>query len=153
MTFLAHESGSAGGATQLKSILLVEDDPNDAHLATRELKKLKVQNPILHVSTVEDMIAYMKGEDGYDDREKYPLPRLVLLDMHLKAADGLDAAAWLRSQSKYRKISIVAISGSGTDRLNSAVAMGAHALMLKPFDAKEFLKVIEKLQVGLDFAH
>ena len=50
--------------------------------------------------------------------------RTTTMDMHLKAADGLDAAAWLRSQSKYKKVPIVAISGSGTDRLNSAVAMG-----------------------------
>lgn len=151
MNFFAHEAGAPGGTPNLKAVLLVEDDPNDAHLATRELKKLKLLNPIHHVSSVEEMIAYMKGEGSYGNREHYPLPRLVLLDMHLKASDGLDAAAWLRSQSKFRKVAIVAISGSGKERLQSAVEMGAHALMEKPFQGQSFLKVIGKLHVGLDF--
>jgi CheY-like chemotaxis protein len=152
MTSLVDDFGAAGGAIHLKSVLLVEDDPNDVHLATRELKKLKLQNPVLHVSSVEEMIAFMKGEGAYENRGEFPLPKLILLDMHLKAADGLDAAAWLRSKSRFRKIAIVAISGSGTERLRSAVDMGAHALMVKPFEGPEFIKVMEKLQVGLEFA-
>lgn len=152
MTFPAHEWGAHGGTTtHLKSVLLVEDNPNDFHLAVRELKKLKLENPIYHVSSIGAMIAYMKGEGEYTNRDEYPLPKLVLLDMRLNDADGLDAAAWLRSQSKFRKIAIVAISGSGPERLQSAVDMGAHALMLKPFQSSEFLKVLDKLQVKLDF--
>jgi CheY-like chemotaxis protein len=152
MTFLAHEPGAQGGSPPLKSVLLVEDDSNDAFFATRELEKLKLQNPIIHVSEVEDMIAYMNGEGIYADRENYPLPRLVLLDMQLNGSDGLDAAAWMRSQSKFRKIAIVAISGSGPERLNSAVAMGAHALMEKPFRGAAFVKVLKHLNVDLNFA-
>ena len=151
MTFPPHESGGNGAQSPVKTVLLVEDDPNDAHLAMRELGKLGLRNPIIHISSVEDLIAYMTGDSIYADREKYPLPRVVLLDMHLKASDGLDGAAWLRSKSKFRKIAIIAISGSGPERLQSAVAMGAHALMEKPFRTADFLNVIKKLGVDLNF--
>jgi CheY-like chemotaxis protein len=151
MTLPAHDPGHHGGSTPLKAVLLVEDDSNDAHLAMRELAKIGLLNPVFHVSNVEDLIAYMTGESIYADREKYPLPRVVLLDMHLKASDGLDGAAWLRSKSKFRKIAIIAISGSGPERLQSAVAMGAHALMEKPFRTADFLNVIKKLGVDLSF--
>jgi CheY-like chemotaxis protein len=151
MIATSHNSGAKGGAIHLKSVLIVEDDPNDFELANRELKKLGLCNPIHHVSSVEEMIAYMRGDDAFASREKYPLPTLVFLDMHLATSDGLDAAAWLRSQRKFRKIPIIAISGSGTERLQAAVEMGAHALMVKPFKSSEFKKIIAKLDVELEF--
>lgn len=142
---------AASGTTHLKAVLLVEDDPSDAQLAQREFRKMRLSNPVHHVSSVTEMIAYMSGEGRYSDRAKYPLPALIMLDMHLCNDDGLDAAAWLRSQLKFRKIPILAISGSGTERLKSAVDMGADALMEKPLDPEQFRKIIGKLQVGLQF--
>jgi CheY-like chemotaxis protein len=147
----AQDSAATGEAEHLNAVLLVEDDSNDFLLAQRELRKLKLLNPLRHVGTVEEMAAYMSGEGKYQDRVKYPLPQVILLDMHLAMGDGLDAAAWLRSKLKFRNIPIVAISGSGTERLNMAVDMGAHALMLKPFRAEEFLKVVKRLQLQLVF--
>jgi CheY-like chemotaxis protein len=150
MTPTAHDV-AAKGATHLQSVLLVEDDPNDFHLAERELCKLKLRNPVRHAKNIEEMIAYMTGEGDYAHRDIFPLPLVILLDMHLFQGDGLDAAAWLRSKVKFRKIPIIAVSGSGTDRLNSAVEMGADALMVKPLIMDEFRKLIAKLQVPLEF--
>src|SRR4051794_16316486 len=151
MTPTAHKPGQAGEAEHLKPVLFVEDDANDFHIAQRELRKMKLLNPIRHVSTVEEMAEYMSGEGKFRDREKFRTPEVILLDMHLRMGDGLDAAAWLRSKLKYRNVPIIAISGSGTDRLNMAVDMGAHALMVKPFKAEEFAKVVKRLKLELRF--
>jgi CheY-like chemotaxis protein len=152
MILFGHDSEGQGGATHLNAILVIEDDPNDFNLAQRELIKLKVRNPIHHVSTVEEMIAYLKGDGIYADREQFPLPVVILLDMHLASADGLDAAAWVRSKLKFRNIPIIAISGSGTDRLQLAVEIGADALMQKPLNGGEFRRLVSKLKVPLEFA-
>jgi CheY-like chemotaxis protein len=150
MTPTAHDK-TANGVKHLRAVLLVEDDPNDVELAEREFGKMKLRNPVLHTSTVEEMIQYMLGEGQYADRTQFPLPALIMLDMHLFTGDGLDAAAWLRSKLKFRSIPIIAISGSGTERLNSAVAMGADALMVKPMDGEEFRKIVSRLNVPLQF--
>ena len=148
----AHDSGATGGAEHLKAVLLVEDDANDFLLAQRELRKMKLLNPLHHVGSVEEMFSYMSGEGKYGERQKFPLPDVIFLDMHLPKSDGLDAATWLRSKLKFRKIPIIAISGSGTEMLRTAVDMGAHALMLKPFDADEFAKIVRTLKLPLKFA-
>jgi CheY-like chemotaxis protein len=151
MTLFAHDTGAEGTPIQLKSVLLVEDDLNDLDLAQRELKKLNLRNPIRHAASVDEMIAYLKGEGRFAAREEFPMPVLIMLDMHLAQADGLDAAAWLRSKLKFRNIPIIAISGSGTERLKSAVEMGADGLMQKPLNSGEFRKLITKLKVPLVF--
>src|SRR4051812_41084325 len=125
----AHEPEAGGGAEGLKAVLFVEDDPNDFLLAQRELRQMKLLNPLFHVTSVEEMIAYMSAEGKYSDAEEFPVPEVIFLDMHLPKGDGLDAAAWLRSKLKFRKIPLIAISGSGTEMLKMAVDMGAHALM------------------------
>ncbi|MGZ4961703.1 MAG: response regulator [Limisphaerales bacterium] len=147
----AHEPGATGGAEGLKALLFVEDDPNDFLLAYRELRKMKLLNPVHHVANVEEMIAYMSAEGKFSDQKKFPLPEAVFLDMHMPKADGLDAAAWLRSKLRFRNVPLVAISGSGTEMLKMAVDMGAHALMLKPFDADEFAKIVATLKLRLAF--
>jgi CheY-like chemotaxis protein len=151
MTPPSQNLGAKNGATLLKAVLVVDDDPNDFQLALREFKKLKLKNPVHHVTTVEEMVHYMKGEEDFNDRDKFPLPVLVMLDMHLATADGLDAAAWLRSQRKFRGIPIIAISGSKPNMLTSAVEMGAHALMNKPLNPTEFQRIIADLNVPLEF--
>lgn len=150
MSPTAHDKATTG-ATHLKAVLIVEDDSKDFQLVDRELRKMKLRNPVHHVSTVDEMMEYMSGGGKFGDRSKYPMPALILLDMHLFDGDGLDAAAWLRSKLKFRPIPIIAISGSGTERLRSAVEMGADALMEKPLDPEQFRKLIEKLNVPLQF--
>ncbi|MDB6057598.1 MAG: response regulator with CheY-like receiver domain and winged-helix DNA-binding domain, partial [Verrucomicrobiales bacterium] len=120
MTPTAHIPGPEGEADHLKPVLFVEDDVNDFLMAQHELRKMKLLNPLHHVTTVEDMAAYMTADAKYRDRIDAPLPEVIFLDMHLPKDDGLDAAAWLRSKRKFRQIPIVAISGSGPERLNMA---------------------------------
>jgi CheY-like chemotaxis protein len=154
MTPRAENAATEEVSPDLKSILLVEDDINDVLLACREFSKLQLLNPVLHVASCEEMIDYMTGEGDFSDREKYPLPALILLDMHLTHADGLDAATWLRSKLKYRNIPIIAISGSADKgpKLQNAVEMGAHEAMTKPLRGPDFLKVARKLRVALEFS-
>jgi CheY-like chemotaxis protein len=137
---------------RLKPILVVEDDFNDLALALRELRKLKIRNSIDSVATVEEFIEYMMRTGEYQGFDGLPTPAVIVLDMHLRHADPLEALSWLRSKLKFRKIPTIAISGSGQSPiLQRAVDLGAVSWMAKPFIGSDFKRLIERLRLPVDF--
>src|SRR6185503_19026368 len=79
-----------------ETILVVENDADDVLLLERMFEKAKIRNPIQVVATVEDAICYLKGQGIYKDREKYPFPILVFVDVHLRGGTGYDVIDWVR---------------------------------------------------------
>jgi CheY-like chemotaxis protein len=137
---------------QLKCVLIVEDNPQDVYWAERELKKLRVQNPVRSVESEEQMVAYMRGEGEYQDRAMYPLPAVIVLDMHLHNADPMEALSWLRSKFSFRNIPIIAISSPEQQRtLQKAVDLGAVSWIAKPFTGIEFRRIVAEAGTALQF--
>src|SRR3954452_19845347 len=79
------------------AILVVEDRSDDAELLADMLRRSKILNPIRIVGTVEDAVCYLKGEGIYENRQKYPFPILVLLDLHLPDGTGFDVLRWVQA--------------------------------------------------------
>jgi CheY-like chemotaxis protein len=122
----------------LEPILLVEDDPSHALLAQRVLEEAGVANPILSLRRGDDAYDYLAGEGNYADRDRHPLPALILLDLHLPGRGGLDLLSWIRKQSELADLPVVMFSGSGgADEINQAFELGASSYLVKPvaFDA------------------
>jgi CheY-like chemotaxis protein len=141
-----------GLGPELRSVLLVEDDPNDVLLARRELKKLNIRNPICDVDGLDDMVAYLRGDEPYTDRAKFPLPAVIILDMLLRDSDGLEAQSWLRSNRRFRNIPLIAISSpERMARLQAAFDLGADAWLTKPFNGSDFEQLVEKLRIAVAF--
>lgn len=135
------------------SLLFVEDSEDDFVLARYELQKLKITNPIHRVATVEQMLNFLGGFDQYADRERYPFPAMIFLDMRLPGGSGLNAQAIIRSNLQYREIPIVVISsGERVNSLRSAVALGANGFMVKPFCGKDFARILLDQDIRLDLA-
>jgi CheY-like chemotaxis protein len=155
MSLVAEKRGvfESAAVKKLKPILVVEDNFNDLFLALRELKKLKIRNPVDSVATVDEMIQYMVRAGEYYHHQEYPHPGLIILDMHLQQADPLEALSWLRGRLKFRKIPIVAISSREQDRvLQRAVDLGAVSRLTKPFEGADFERLAMELAVGLEFS-
>jgi len=115
-------------------LLLVEDDPADAKLIQRALSKVQMPAKIIHVADGDKAVEYFEGSDGFTDREKYPLPWLVLLDVKLPRRSGLEVLQWLRKQSEpYASVPVVMLSSSshGVD-INTAYHYGANSYLVKP---------------------
>ena len=81
-----------------RTVLLVEDEPNDVFFIQQAMKKAGVVNPIRVASDGQQAIDYFEGAGKFANREEFPLPCLVLLDLKLPYVMGLDVLKWIRQQ-------------------------------------------------------
>ena len=135
-----------------KCVLFVEDNIDDFSLACYALSKIKLRNKVMHVGSADEMLEYLRAMDEYLDRERYPVPAVIVMDMRLPGASGIEAQAMLRTNLRFLHIPIVCISTSESiKQLKTAVELGADAWMLKPFSALEFLNIARDLKLPLQF--
>ena len=80
----------------MKTILQVDDDPNDVFLLHHAMKKMGVANPIQVATDGQQAIDYLQGAVKFADRAKFPFPCLLLLDLKLPYVMGLDVLRWIR---------------------------------------------------------
>src|SRR5437899_12415537 len=119
------------------TILQVEDDPNDVFLFQYAMRKAGVTNPIQVASDGQEAIDYLKGVGKFVDREKYPLPCLVLLDLKLPYVMGLDVLKWIRAQpGPVLPVIMLTASAEETD-VATAYRLGANAFLTKPSQASK----------------
>lgn len=95
-----------------KSILLVDDNDDDLVLMRRAFEKTEF-NILLHaVHDGVEAIAYLKGEDPYTDRNKFPLPAVMLLDLNMPKKDGFAVLSWLRTQPVLKRLTVIILTAS-----------------------------------------
>jgi len=126
------------------NVLLVEDDLNDIFLVKRAFKIAQIPTPLQVATDGLEAIAYLKGEGKYADRQMYPLPQLIVMDIKMPRKSGFEVLEWVKSNSKrpLRRIPIVIVSSSDNPAdINKAYELGANAYMVKPvnFRAVEHL--------------
>ena len=131
------------------SILVVENEPDDVLLLEKMFEKAKVMNPIRVVSTVEDAICYLKGQGVYANREKYPYPILLLVDVHLNGGSGYDILDWVRGHPPAIAIGLVILTGSDVKAVREAYRRGADSFLVKPLGFEEFQNMVGGLR-GVD---
>ena len=130
------------------SILLVEDDPNDVLLIQRAFGKANLDNSIQVVENGEDALAYLAGQGPYADRERYPLPVLILLNLKLPRKSGLEVLAWLRQQPGLKRLPVVVLTGSSETRdINQAYELGANSYLVKPAAFDALLDMVKALNL------
>src|SRR4051812_47346258 len=97
--------------SQVKAVLVVEDNLDD--IALLEIATQKAAGGVLYqfVRDGEQAIAYLKGEGGFGDRESHPIPELVLLDLNLPKVDGFEVLKWIRQNPKFRTMKVFVWSG------------------------------------------
>ncbi|MCX8038411.1 MAG: response regulator [Candidatus Sumerlaeia bacterium] len=131
--------------TKSTTILLVEDDPAEAHLIQHSLDKTDYM--LQHVRDGDAAIAYLSGEGAYADRERYPLPRLLLLDLKLPGKSGYDVLAWIRQQAGFEKLPVVVLTGRmETADITDAYDRGANFYLVKPVAFGALQDMVETLK-------
>src|ERR1044071_1339268 len=95
----------------MEPILIVEDRPEDAQLLEEMLRHLDVKNPVSVVSSATEAIAYLQGDYRYADRSRYPLPKILLLDLKMPGMDGFEFMDWLKAHGWSDDLQVIVVSG------------------------------------------
>ena len=124
------------------TILVVDDRVEDVDLLRIMFKRSGLINPIQRVDTVRDAICYLKGEGCYSDREQYPFPILLLLDMHLPDGSGFDVLNWLKENRSSSPAAVVVLTGSDLGAIRQSYEKGAHSFLTKPLHFDDFQNMV-----------
>ena len=127
-------------------ILLVEDNPQDAEMTMRALKKSNFFNQLLWVKDGVEALEFVRCTGPYRDRNPARLPRLVLLDIKMPRLDGLDVLRELKSDERTRSIPVVVMTSSNQDRdLEESYRLGANGFVTKPVQYASFCEAVERI--------
>jgi len=130
-----------------RTILLVEDDANDVFFMRRAMTAAGIINPLHVTSDGRQAMHYLGGTGKYIDREKFPLPCLVLLDLNLPVVMGLDVLQWIRAQPELTAVIVLILSSSNlaTD-INRAYQLGANSYLVKPSDPDKLQEILVRMK-------
>jgi len=130
----------------MKTILQVEDDPNDVFLMRHAMKKVGVLNPVQVVTDGQQAVDYIQGAAKFADREKYPFPCLVFLDLKLPYVMGLEVLKSIRKQPGCPVPVIILTASSQDSDLVSAYRLGANAFLTKPSEARKLDEMVKAIK-------
>ena len=130
------------------TILLVEDEPDDVKHIERAFRKAKLANPLQVVNDGDAAVAYLKGEPPYDDRSRYPLPTLMLLDLKLPRRSGLEVLTWIREQPQLKRLPVVILTSSRErNDVNSAYDRYVSSYLVKPVAFDALLELMQSVNM------
>jgi two-component system response regulator len=119
----------------MKTILQVDDDANDIFMLQHALKKVGVTNPIQVATDGQEAIDYLQGAGKFSDRERFPFPCLLLMDLKLPYVMGLNVLRWIRTQPGPPLIVVVLTASAEDADIAEAYRLGANAFLTKPSEA------------------
>lgn len=129
-----------------KSILLVEDNPDDAALTVHALETNKIGNTLVVARDGVEALDYLFGTGSYAGRSAADLPAVVLLDLKLPKIDGLEVLRRVRSDERTRLLPVVILTSSNEeeDRIKG-YSLGANSYVRKPVDFDDFVRAAGQL--------
>jgi CheY-like chemotaxis protein len=128
------------------TILHVEDDEADRTLFSAAFQKVA---PEIHLMAVVDgaqAIAYLSGQGAHQDRDRSPLPQLVLLDLKLPKKSGLEVLDWIRNRSERRDLAVFMLTSSNDPKdQERAKALEVQEYLIKPVDLQGIREVARRV--------
>lgn len=128
------------------TVLLVEDDSNDVLFIRRAFLRV---NPVIEIHIVKDgdaAVEYLKGDGEFSDRDRYPLPNLILLDLKLPRRSGIEVLEWIQKKEGIKRIPVVILTSS-RERLDVDLSydLGVNSYLVKPVSFDTLSGMVETL--------
>jgi len=129
-----------------KTILLVEDNPDDVTLTLRALKKNNLLNEVVVARDGVEALDYLFCEGEFSKRASEFLPELILLDLKLPKVDGLEVLKRIRAESRTRLLPVVILTSSNEQSdIISGYELGVNSYIRKPVDFEQFIEAVRQL--------
>jgi CheY-like chemotaxis protein len=127
-------------------ILLVEDNPNDAELAIRALKKSNLANNVIRVCDGEEALDYIFARNAFKFQDRLNIPRLILLDLKLPKIDGLEVLKVIKADHVTKLIPVVVLTSSCEENdLVESYRLGVNSYIVKPVDFDKFIDSVRNI--------
>ncbi|MBN9690902.1 MAG: response regulator [Verrucomicrobia bacterium] len=127
-------------------VLLVEDNPRDAEMTLRSLRRRHLANHVVHVKDGQEALDWLNATGNYVDRDCSQNPKLVLLDLKLPKVDGLEVLRSLRASPRTRLIPVVILTSSREDKdVIEGYELGVNSYVVKPLDFDKFSTAVAEL--------
>lgn len=127
-------------------ILVADDDPDDCLLTREAFRESRLANEVHFVHNGEELLNYLRGAPPFADRQRYPLPGLILLDLNMPLKDGREALAEIKADSRLRSIPVVILTTSSEEEdILRSYANGVNSFITKPVSFSGLLDVVQAL--------
>lgn len=129
-------------------VLLVEDNPRDAELTIRALKKHNLANRLHHVEDGAEALDFLFGRGKYEGVEINQPPKVVLLDLKLPKVNGLEVLRVMKTTERTHSIPVVVVTSSAEDPdIRAAYELGTNSYVVKPVQFEAFVEAMSKLGI------
>jgi two-component system response regulator len=129
-------------------ILIVEDNPSDAELTIRALKKSNLANHIFVVENGEEALDFIFSRGSFSERDKSKALKVIFLDLKLPKVSGLEVLKAIKDNESTKMLPVVIVTSSKEDPdIQEAYSLGANSYVVKPVDFESFIHAIS--QTGL----
>lgn len=129
-----------------KTILLVEDNPDDQDLTLRALKKNNIANDVVVAADGATALEYLFGTGCYADRDTRMQPAIILLDLKLPKVDGLEVLRQIRQDGRTKLLPVVILTSSKEEQdVIRGYGWGANSYIRKPVDFEQFIDAVKQL--------
>lgn len=129
-----------------KTVLLVEDNPDDEVLTLRALRRHNLANEVIVARDGQQALDFLFGEGEYAGRDTSHQPQVVLLDLKLPKVDGLEVLERMRADSRTRRVPVVILTSSKQEQdLLRSYDLGANSYVRKPVDFEQFIEAARQL--------
>jgi len=132
------------------TVLIADDSDDDRFILRKAIGRFARFVIVGEVTDGQDTIAYLSGQTIFEDRRRYPVPDLLLLDLKMPRKNGFDVLKWLRTQS-FPSLTVVVLSGSPlpTD-IEASLALGAHGYWTKTAQPTQQNLIASEIEALLD---
>jgi len=138
----------------LPFVLIAEDDANDRLLIEHSFLGARLENGRHFVKDGTEAVLWLSHAALESDPVLFPMPGLVILDIHMPQKNGFEVLEWIRAQSKFRETPVIIMTGDDSpDKMERAMALGIHSYLLKAGDYGELADFVGTFNVArLDLA-
>jgi two-component system response regulator len=136
----------------LQAIVIVDDDSDEATLVKRAVLSLRPKPPVHTVSGGKELLRYLAGEGCYADRQAFPPPGVILLDLRMPEMNGFELLEWLKNEPRYSGIPVIVISSFDRQReIRKSYQLGARTFLSKPVHPESIRDAIRALRLPIEF--